>query len=264
MVAVGGRGGTGFGGAGVGGFGAKATGDLQVTQGQVLYIDVAGNGGDVSMSNAAGTAGVNGGGAGSGGGGGAGGGGGGASDVRGLPNSAGSSITSRLITAAGGGGGGGGAGGGGGGPAGGDAAGAGGGKAGASGAGRRCWGRDGHGGRLRGRRQRRQRDRWHLRRWRWRRRSFRWWWRQRRRHDEPRAWWAGEEVSRLRDRRDGRFVHAGYDRRAFGDAHLYATTAAAVGGGRYRDALAECVPGGAKRSQLPGGQEVRSARTGRR
>ena len=68
-------------------------------------------------------------------------------------------------------------------------------------------------------------------------------------------------IDRLRDRRDGRFVDAGYDRRAFGDAHLYATTAAAVGGGRYRDALAECVPGGAKRSQLPGGQEVRSART---
>ena len=135
VVAVGGRGGTGFGGAGVGGFAAKATGDLQVTPGQVLYIDVAGNGGDVSMSNAAGMAGVNGGGAGSGGGGGAGGGGGGASDVRGLPISAGSSITSRLITAAGGGGGGGGAGGGGGGPAGGNAAGAGGGKAGTSGMG---------------------------------------------------------------------------------------------------------------------------------
>jgi hypothetical protein len=110
VVAVGGRGGSGSTGMGSGGFGAIATADVPVTPGQVLYIDVAGNGGDGSGTTA-GKAGVNGGaasGAGTGAGGaGGGGGGGGASDVRTLPLSAGApaSLASRLIVAAGGGGG---------------------------------------------------------------------------------------------------------------------------------------------------------------
>jgi hypothetical protein len=128
VVAIGGRGGTG---AGMGGFGATVTADLAVTPGQVLYIEVAGNGGDVDTSaNTPGTGGVNGGGAGAAGGAGAGAGGGGESDIRGLPRATDSSLASRLITAAGGGGGGGGAGGSGGGAAGADGAGTGGGKAG--------------------------------------------------------------------------------------------------------------------------------------
>jgi hypothetical protein len=115
VVAIGGRGGSGATGAGLGGFGATASADVAVTPGQVLYIEVAGNSGD-GFGTTAGKAGVNGGGAsgaGAGSGGaGAGGGGGGASDIRGLPMSAGasSSLASRLIVAAGGGGGSGGGG----------------------------------------------------------------------------------------------------------------------------------------------------------
>ncbi|MDX6699490.1 MAG: hypothetical protein QOE65_2887 [Solirubrobacteraceae bacterium] len=133
VVAIGGRGGLGDFATGAGGFGARATADLAVTPGQVLYIEVAGNGGDAPPGTG-GTAGVNGGGTGHGGGGGGGAGGGGASDVRGLPASAGSSLMSRFIIAAGGGGGAAGASRTGG-PAGGDGAGAGGGKAGTSTAG---------------------------------------------------------------------------------------------------------------------------------
>lgn len=109
MVAIGGRGGqgspaTGEHHGGFGGFGAIASADIAVTPGQVLYVEVAGNG--ASGSNG-GAGGFNGGGAG-----GAaissnGGGGGGASDVRLGPRSAGTSIFSRLIVAGGGGGGGG-------------------------------------------------------------------------------------------------------------------------------------------------------------
>jgi Glycine rich protein len=95
IVAVGGRGGSPG-----GGFGATATGDVPVVAGQVLYIEVAGNG---SSGQGAGYApgGFNGGGnsgrenaAG----------GGGASDVRTAPSSSPGSLTSRLIVAAGGGG----------------------------------------------------------------------------------------------------------------------------------------------------------------
>jgi hypothetical protein len=100
-IAVGGRGGTGASNGGGGGFGALATADLPVTPGQVLYVEVGGNG------PSDGSAGFNGGGTGGAGSSAAGGGGGGASDVRTAPRAAGSSLLTRLITAAGGGGGGG-------------------------------------------------------------------------------------------------------------------------------------------------------------
>lgn len=138
VVAVGGRGGTGDGDLSPGGFGARATADLPVTPGQVLYIEVAGNGGngifatgEITNSQTGGTAGINGGGAADGGAGG-GGGGGGASDIRSLPISSGAlpSLASRLMTAAGGGGSG--ASQGAGGPAGADGGGSDGGKAGTS------------------------------------------------------------------------------------------------------------------------------------
>ena len=102
--AVGGRGGKGRNNTSRVALGARATADLAVTPGQVLYVEVAGNGGDGS-NGAVGQAGVNGGGAGGAGAGGGGGGGGGASDIRVTPFSAGaSSLSSRLIVAGGGGG----------------------------------------------------------------------------------------------------------------------------------------------------------------
>jgi hypothetical protein len=109
VVAVGGRGGIGHPGSPAvpGGFGARATADLAVTPGQVLYVEVAGNGGDASGATA-GPAGINGGAVGGSSGDityPGGGGGGGASDIRSLPMFAGaSSLVSRLIAAAGGGG----------------------------------------------------------------------------------------------------------------------------------------------------------------
>ena len=104
-AAVGGSGATGAGtdpgsSGGAGGFGAQVTGDLAVTGGETLYVEVAGNG-------AGQTGGFNGG-AGSGAAACIGGGGGGASDIRTSSSSAGGSSGSRLLVAAGGGGGGGG------------------------------------------------------------------------------------------------------------------------------------------------------------
>ncbi|HET7454952.1 MAG TPA: glycine-rich protein [Solirubrobacterales bacterium] len=93
-------GGMGGDGGGAGGAAAVVTGDLEVTPGQVLYLEVGGNGEDQIEG---GVGGFNGGGSASGGGG-----GGGATDIRTEPLSAGfSSLNSRLAIAAGGGGGGG-------------------------------------------------------------------------------------------------------------------------------------------------------------
>ena len=94
VVAVGGRG-----GITASAFGARVTGDLAVTPGQVLFIEVGGNGSVATASETAG--GFNGGGvgkylAGTG---------GGASDVRTASASQGGSLSSRLIVAGGGGGG---------------------------------------------------------------------------------------------------------------------------------------------------------------
>lgn len=107
VVLVGGRGGTGYQGS-AGGFGARVEGDLAVTPGTTLYVEVAGNGGDASHA-VAGPGGFNGGGIG----GGAvnstfrGGGGGGASDLRTVDRNGPATLASRLIVAAGAGGGGG-------------------------------------------------------------------------------------------------------------------------------------------------------------
>jgi hypothetical protein len=105
VAAIGGRGGAGNLGAAVGGFGALAQATLAVTPGQILYVEVGGNGAPAGV----GTGGFNGGGSG-----GVtsseGGGGGGSSDVRGASRVAGTSLTVRMITAAGGGGAGGGTG----------------------------------------------------------------------------------------------------------------------------------------------------------
>jgi hypothetical protein len=110
VTAVGGKGGGGIGttgDTGTGGFGAIVTSDLGVTPGQVLYVEVGGNGADPTLSMSA-MGGFNGGATG-----GAGtmlrggGGGGGATDLRTLPRSVAGSLTSRLIIAGGGGGGGG-------------------------------------------------------------------------------------------------------------------------------------------------------------
>jgi hypothetical protein len=103
VAAIGGKGGAGAGEGGLGGFGAMASADLAVTPGQILYVEVGGNGADGASGGAGG---FNGGAA-------AlshsdhGGGGGGASDVRLAPRAAGTSLGLRLVTAAGGGGGGG-------------------------------------------------------------------------------------------------------------------------------------------------------------
>lgn len=91
VVAIGGGGGSS---SGIGGVAGQVTGDLTVTPGQTLYVEVGGHGQD------SGAGGFNGGGSG-------GAGGGGASDVRTSPRSAGLSPDHRLIVAAGGGGGGG-------------------------------------------------------------------------------------------------------------------------------------------------------------
>jgi|GEM_PF-1303027 len=93
-------GGIGGDGGGQGGLPAVVTGDLEVAPGEVLYLEVGGNGEDQSEG---GEGGFNGGGGGLGAGG-----GGGASDIRTEPRSAGlSSLSSRLAIAGGGGGGGG-------------------------------------------------------------------------------------------------------------------------------------------------------------
>ena len=78
-----------------------ANGDVPVSPGETLYIEVGGSGQD---GGAGGGGGFNGGGAGGSGGGPAAGGGGGASDIRTVTRSAGSSLESRLIVAGGGGG----------------------------------------------------------------------------------------------------------------------------------------------------------------
>ncbi len=90
VVAVGGKGYSTS-----GGFGAVATADLPVSPGEVLYVEVGGNGGLF-------TGGFNGGG--QGGYSGYGGGGGGASDVRTIPASRSDSLASRLVVAGAGGG----------------------------------------------------------------------------------------------------------------------------------------------------------------
>jgi outer membrane protein OmpA-like peptidoglycan-associated protein len=104
VVAVGGRGGAANDAAGgIGGFGATATADLAVASGNVLYVEVAGNGttGGMGGFNGGAPGGATGGCS-------VGGGGGGASDLRTSPMSDGSTLSSRVVIAAGGGGGGGG------------------------------------------------------------------------------------------------------------------------------------------------------------
>jgi hypothetical protein len=93
VEAVGGRGGSGSGG---GGAPAEVTGELAVTPGETLYVEVGGNGSEAPGFNGGG----NGGGAGAGG-------GGGASDIRTASRSSGLAPDHRLLVAAGGGGGGG-------------------------------------------------------------------------------------------------------------------------------------------------------------
>ena len=105
VVAIGGKGGSSGGGTGgigaAGGFGATATGTVAVTPGQVLFVEVAGNGGLIS-------GGFNGGGNGADGSDHDGGGGGGATDIRTISRAgAGNTLNSRLVIAGGGGGGGG-------------------------------------------------------------------------------------------------------------------------------------------------------------
>ena len=90
VVAVGGRGGTS---GALGGAAARVFGNLAVTPGEILYLEVGGNG------KSSGAGGFNGGGDGAAG-------GGGASDVRTSPRAAAGSLAHRLLGAAGGGGGG--------------------------------------------------------------------------------------------------------------------------------------------------------------
>lgn len=98
VLLIGGHGGDG---GGVGGAAAIVSGDLEVTPGETLYLEVGGNG---VKGGEGGAGGFNGGAQGAGGAGG----GGGASDIRLEPRSAGlASLGSRLAIAAGGGGGGG-------------------------------------------------------------------------------------------------------------------------------------------------------------
>ena len=105
VIADGGRGGNAKPGTaepgGAGGLGAKVSGDLSVTPGETLYVEVGGNGGEGlgGYGGSTGAGGFNGGGEG-------GGGGGGASDVRTSPRALGLSPPDRLIVAGGGGGGG--------------------------------------------------------------------------------------------------------------------------------------------------------------
>jgi hypothetical protein len=106
VVATGAQGGAGTGNTRTPGFGAAATGDLQVSPLQLLFIEVGGNGGAATGAGG-GAGGFNGGGTGGSSGdtgGPGGGGGGGASDVRLSQRSVGNSLESRLITASGGGG----------------------------------------------------------------------------------------------------------------------------------------------------------------
>jgi hypothetical protein len=105
IEARGGQGGGGSLASCEGGAGAGVTGDLTVTPGQQLYVEVGGAGGD-GWGGRGEFGGVNGGGDGAAGGY-ASGGGGGASDVRTLPTSNGTTLGSRLLVAGGGGGGGG-------------------------------------------------------------------------------------------------------------------------------------------------------------
>jgi hypothetical protein len=91
------------------GLGAQATGDLAVTPGTTLYVEVGGTGGIASLGGASrgGAGGFNGGGLGGPAGVTAGGGGGGgATDIRTVPRADASTLGSRLLVAAGGGGGG--------------------------------------------------------------------------------------------------------------------------------------------------------------
>jgi hypothetical protein len=93
-LAVGGSGGPG---ASAGGVGGQVSGDIEVTPGETLYVEVGGNGGNAEGGfDGGGAAGTPGAGA-----------GGGASDVRTAPLGAGLKSEDRLIVAAGGGGGGG-------------------------------------------------------------------------------------------------------------------------------------------------------------
>jgi hypothetical protein len=105
VVAVGARGGGGVGNGAPGGLGARVTTDLSVSPGQIVFVEVGGNGED-GAGNSGGKGGFNGGGecfveesSGSGGGG-----GGGATDVRLTSRSQPNSLASRLLVAAGGGG----------------------------------------------------------------------------------------------------------------------------------------------------------------
>jgi Glycine rich protein len=101
VVAVGGKGGSGYAysgsQAGVGAYGAVASADLPVSGGQVLYVEIGGNGPDAygypDASNGGGHSTQSGG-------------GGGASDVRTTPYSGANSDATRLLVAGGGGGGG--------------------------------------------------------------------------------------------------------------------------------------------------------------
>jgi hypothetical protein len=94
VLAVGGSGGTA---GALGGVGAQVSGDLSVTPGETLYVEVGGNGQSQGPSNYGGSGGFNGGGSG-------GGGGGGASDVRTSPRASGLFPGDRLLVAGGGGG----------------------------------------------------------------------------------------------------------------------------------------------------------------
>ena len=94
VLAVGGSGGTA---GALGGVGAQVSGDLSVTPGETLYVEVGGNGQSQGPSNYDGSGGFNGGGSG-------GGGGGGASDVRTSPLASGLFPGDRLLVAGGGGG----------------------------------------------------------------------------------------------------------------------------------------------------------------
>jgi len=99
VVAIGGAGGSS---AVSGGAAAQVTGDLAVTPGQILYIEVGGKGKDGASGGAGG---FNGGAAGGFGGTSAAGGGGGASDIRTLPGPSLSPDTRQIVAAGGGGGG---------------------------------------------------------------------------------------------------------------------------------------------------------------
>jgi Divergent InlB B-repeat domain len=107
VVAIGGSGGS-F-GLDLGGFGAQASADIAVTPGELLYVEVGGNGSDGNADGTGGAGGFNGGGAGgseigSCGCEGGGAGGGGASDVRTVARSQAGTFDSRLIVAGAGGG----------------------------------------------------------------------------------------------------------------------------------------------------------------